>query len=171
MMETMSFTVADYEMLPEGFPAELLDGFLVRQPAPTWGHQRILKRIMDRMSRCVDPERVVPAPIDVILDERNVLQPDVAVLSEADARRPAGDRIPLPLLVVEVLFPSTAGRDRTEKAPAYLAAGIREVWLVDSDARTIEIRTAAGGRPFAGGTPAVSESVPGLAISIEEIMA
>lgn len=168
--ETERFTRQDYDRLPEGFPAELLDGLLVRQPAPSWGRQRILNRILDRLNRLLGPDRTSPAPIEVGLDEWTVLQPELAVLDEADARRPAVDRIPLPLLVVEILSPETAEMDRTAKAPAYLAAGVREVWLVDPDARTIEIRTAAGARTFEGGTPAASEVVPGLAFSIDEMM-
>ena len=52
-----------------------------------------------------------------------------------------------PLLVVEVLSPSTTRRDRHRKRPAYLANGVAEVWLVDGDTRIIERWTAASEFP------------------------
>jgi Uma2 family endonuclease len=43
-----------------------------------------------------------------------------------------------PVLVIEILSPSTASTDRHRKRAAYLAHGVAEVWLVDVDARAIE---------------------------------
>ena len=44
-----------------------------------------------------------------------------------------------PDLVVEILSPATADRDRTVKTKLYARAGVRELWLVDADARTVEV--------------------------------
>ena len=52
-METMTFfTRRDYEALPEGFPAQLVDGFLVREPSPSYGHQLV------QTARAIDVVRV-----------------------------------------------------------------------------------------------------------------
>ena len=49
--DTAKFTRADYMRLPEGFPAFLLRGELVREAAPTWGHQAFVQGIAMRLER------------------------------------------------------------------------------------------------------------------------
>lgn len=100
MMKSMSFTAADYERLPEGFPAELLEGMLVKEPAPLWRHQELVARLLVRLFRRVGPGRVVASPIDVFLDEKNVLQPDLVVVAEEDRGTLQTMRAPLPILVI-----------------------------------------------------------------------
>jgi len=73
------------------------------------------------------------------------------------------------LLVGEVLSPSTGRRDRTVKTKRYLGAGVKEVWLVDPEAKTIEIRTAQGERRHSGGEAARSEAVAGFETSSEAL--
>jgi Uma2 family endonuclease len=110
----------------------------------------------------VPRERVVVSPIDLFLDEHNVLQPDVLILREGDRVRRHERRLPLPALVVEVLSPATARRDRTRKARRYLAAGIPEVWIVDPDRETVELRTAEDRHVASGDEELVSQAVPGF---------
>jgi Uma2 family endonuclease len=103
--------------------------------------------------------------MDVFVDDWNVLQPDVLVirpevLAEADTEGPG-----IPLLVVEVLSPSTARRDRSRKTRIYLRAAVCEVWLVDPSARTIELHTTAGVERFAGEARAASAAIPGFTLA------
>jgi len=90
------FTVRDYEQLPEGFPCELIEGHFVKEPAPYADHQRIISRLLFLIAGVIGPDRVLPSPVDIVIDDFNVLQPDVSVFSAAlprGARRP-----PLPTL-------------------------------------------------------------------------
>jgi Uma2 family endonuclease len=165
------FTRADYMRLPEGFPAELIDGVLVREPAPSGWHQGLVGAVFLELAACVGRRRVVPSPIDVFVDEHNVLQPDVAVLPK-DA--PIGARttaIAIPILVVEVLSPSTARRDRRQKTAIYLRAGVREVWLVDPATKSTDIVTSAGATHFATGATPRSDAVPGFALDLGALFA
>ncbi len=133
------FTRADYFQLPEGFPAELIEGQLVREPAPFYQHQRVVTYLLSVITPAVGFDRVVASPIDVVLDDLNVLQPDVAVFAAA---LPAGLRlVPVPALVIEVLSDSTARRDRERKSHLYLEHGVREVWLVHPVDGTVEVFT------------------------------
>ncbi len=138
-MESMVslFMRRDYEALPEGFPAQLIDGCLVKEPAPTYDHQRIENRILRRLVDIVGEDFAIPAPTDVLIDEVNVYQPDIVVLREA----PAGSDhyVGVPLLVVEVLSPSSRVRDRELKARRLIGIGVAEVWLVDPQKRVIEV--------------------------------
>lgn len=94
------------------------------------------------------------------MDETHVLVPDVVALVEAPPVDAAD--ISTALLVVEVLSPSTAARDRMVKTGLYLGAGVREVWLVDPRAETIELRTVDGERGFRKAEVAESAAVPGF---------
>ncbi len=67
-----SFTRADYTRLPEGFPAQLIEGMLVKDPSPTYGHQRIAAEIHFRLMQLVPRARLPFTPMDVGLDEFNV---------------------------------------------------------------------------------------------------
>ncbi len=140
-MDTMSalYTRRQWDLLPEGFPAQLIEGRLVREPSPAFGHQRIALAIAHDLKRLVGPRRVGLAPVDVPVDAFNVFQPDVVVWRAPLADDTPYDEAGIPLLVVEVLSPSTARRDRAVKRVRLLDAGVDEVWLVDRQARTIEV--------------------------------
>ena len=133
------YTRTDYMQLPEGFPAQLVEGHLVREPAPTFGHQRIASEIHALARRLVGPRRTVIAPIDIVIDDLNVFQPDVVVFREPIGDDALADDLPTPLLVAEVLSPATASRDRDVKRIRLLDAGVEEVWLVDRAERRIEV--------------------------------
>jgi Uma2 family endonuclease len=90
--------------------------------------------------------RIFTAPLDVIFSEFDVLEPDlVFVLNEhQDILR---DWIRgVPDLVVEILSPASISMDRGPKLKAYARFGVPEHWIVDPDARTIEVyRQCAAG--------------------------
>jgi Uma2 family endonuclease len=163
------FTRADYMRLPEGLRAELIGGDLVKEPSPTLWHQVLVGRIYRDLAALVGTRRVVPAPIDIFVDDESVLQPDVAVLPESAPARPDAPETPVPVLVVEVLSPSTRSRDRHRKPPIYFQAGVREVWIVDPDAKTAEILTPGGSVRFTSAEIPRSGAVPGLSLDLETL--
>ena len=136
---TALYTRADYNLLPEGFPAQLVEGQLVREPSPVFGHQRTALRIATLLSGLVGDSRMGIAPIDIVLDDLNVYQPDIVLFRTALEDDAHGEDLGIPLLAVEVLCPSTARRDRVVKRTRMLDAGVEEVWLVDREARMIEV--------------------------------
>ena len=156
------FTRALYDRLPEDFPAQSVDGLLVHDPVPLRGHQALVADLLLAIAPLVGTRRVFVSPIDIPLDDLNVLQPDVAVWAEPPPldRRDAD----LPCVVFEVLSPSNRDLDRGVKAAKYLEAGVREVWLVDPDDETIEIRRRDERSVHAGRTTAKSEVVEGLSV-------
>jgi Uma2 family endonuclease len=164
---TALFTRALYAQLPEGFPAQLIEGELVKEPAPTYGHMRFGSRIHQQLVALVGPDRALMSPVDVCIDEFNVYQPDLVVLREPadDAKSDVG----IPLIAVEVLSASTRQRDREVKRHRLLAAGVREVWLVDADAGTIERWSADGVRDARGASRLTSRALPGLALTPDEL--
>jgi Uma2 family endonuclease len=144
----LRFTYDDYALLPEDRRYEVINGELFVTPAPTPFHQVVLIRLMRLLGDFVEAHglgTVLLAPCDVVLSRYDVVQPDIMFVS-TERRLIIGDKYvgPAPDLVVEVLSPSTEERDRTAKAKRYATFGVREMWLVDTVARTIEVLANAG---------------------------
>ena len=79
-----------------------------------------------------------------------------------------------PDLVVEILSPGTASRDRVEKAHIYARHGVRHYWLADPDARALEVYELTGGQyretaRLAAGATFTTTLFPGLAISLSSL--
>ena len=146
------FTYEDYLNAPEDERYELLDGELVMAPAPGELHQSVSIRLGSKLFQFVNENRlgkVYPAPFDVVLSDTDVVQPDLIFVSNARAHiiTPANIQGG-PDLVVEILSPSTAERDKTFKRALYAEHGVREYWMVDTDAKTITV-LLLGERGFA----------------------
>jgi Uma2 family endonuclease len=166
---TDRFTKADWRRLPHKFPAQLVDGWLLKDATPSYDHQRFMSRLLERLFVIVGADRALAPPYPIFVDELNVYLPDVVVL-----RRTPGylERdVAQALLAIEVLSPSTARRDRGRKMPRMLAAGVDEVWLVDPIERTIEVCDREGSRLVRGAEPAVSHALPGFDVVPDELFA
>jgi Uma2 family endonuclease len=88
---------------------------------------------------------VLTAPLDVRLGEDTALQPDLIFVSNGRARIIQEEWIAgASDLVVEVLSPSTAAYDRATKLHIYAEAGVPNVWLLDSQAKTVEVLKLQG---------------------------
>lgn len=146
----IKFTYEDYKSLPESETEryELLEGELVMVPSPGFEHQYASGNLFSLLHSFVRQHRlgiVLDAPFDVVLgdpgDER-VVQPDILFISKARRKIIHDEEIRgAPDLIVEILSPSTAERDRTLKKKLYAKYGVREYWIVDPQARTIEVLT------------------------------
>jgi Uma2 family endonuclease len=148
--ERVILTYKDYETLPaDGRRYELHEGELSVTPAPSPGHQRIVRNLNKFLQQHVETHclgEVLFSPIDCILGETSVVQPDLVYLDTT--------RLPLvsdrgiegsPTLVVEILSPSTTLVDRSTKRQLYARHGVPYYWIVDPEARTIEAYVLAEG--------------------------
>lgn len=124
-------TRRDLDAVPDdGQRYELSDGTLIVSPAPTPRHQRMVLELAVRLREsCPDHLEVLVAPLDVVLADDTVLQPDVLVAERAklDERGLAG----APMLAVEVLSLSTRRVDLVLKRSRYEAAGCPSYWVLD----------------------------------------
>ena len=135
------FTYADYLIAPDDARYELLDGELIMSPSPNRLHQSAsLNLSMDLgfIAWRTAIGYIFAAPFDVILSDTDVVQPDVMFVSNARAHIITDDNIRgAPDLVVEILSPSTAERDRAFKRDLYARHGVKEYWMVDTELRQI----------------------------------
>jgi len=149
-------TYRDYAALPEPHDArryEILDGDLVVTPSPLIHHQDVssnLFTILDAHVRRRGLGRVYYAPVDVILHRNTIVVPDLVFVATQRASIVTERAVEGPPdLLIEILSPSTARRDRGIKARLYGRFGVPHYWIVDPRARTLtmyEARTTNPGR-------------------------
>ncbi len=137
------WTYEDYLRLTDDKRYEVINGRLEEMPAPTPLHQDIVGRIFLLLSAFILREnagKVLLSPIDVVLEDRYVLQPDIVFISK--------DRLGIisekaimgpPDLVVEIISPATVRRDTVVKKSIYERFGVREYWIVYPEERAIEV--------------------------------
>jgi Uma2 family endonuclease len=173
-MPSVRHTRADYERLPEGVAAQLIEGVLVMTPAPTAWHERLVVRFLGLLATHFGPaweDRVLGSRVEIVAGDppdEEIIQPDVLVLPEGTKATGRAWRSPTPVLVAEILSPSTARYDRGAKLRIYASAGVREAWLLDPAAETIEVRDLVqeARHLYARGEAAESRAVPGLRVDV-----
>ncbi len=137
------WTEEDYFALPDrNRHVELSDGELVMPPHPTFRHQEALKRLFIRLNAFVEGHGlgvVQIAPLPVRLWPGKIREPDIFFMARGHADRIGEQVCGVPDLIVEVTSASTARLDRLEKFGEYARAGVKEYWIVDPDARTVEV--------------------------------
>lgn len=173
------YTYDDYMRLPDGERYEVIEGELLLTPVPSFRHQRILSHLHFRLYAFVEAPglgMVVPAPTDVILDAENVVQPDLLFVAKERLAiiDTTGGVHGAPDLVVEILSPSTVGRDQGVKRALYSRYGVRECWFVDPDTQSIEVLTLGQSglvtwRHFTHGSILTSVVLPNLSFAVAEI--
>jgi len=137
----------DVQQLPDdGNRYEAIDGELYVTPAPSIRHQRISMRLTLILNgMLVEPGLgelfFAPTGVEFPVTEEGV-QPDLLFVSNERRGILADPWIRgAPDLVIEILSPTTAHRDRGVKRKLYDRQGVSVYWIVDPDARAIEVWT------------------------------
>ena len=166
---------ADLERWPEdGRRYELYDGEVYEVPSPLPLHQIASARLHLALTDYVREHGgiVLYAPLDIVLTEYDVVQPDLLLFTRdreglIDPRKVTRHA---PDLAIEILSPSTAGNDRGRKMQLLARHGVREFWLVDPQAVTIEVYWLSGNQfalasTAAGDQPVQSPLLPELSLA------
>jgi Uma2 family endonuclease len=150
-MPAPPLTTDEYFLTPETMlPQELVWGFVRDAAAPTPGHQWVVGLFYVALTDHVERHssgRVWLSPIDVVLDRARhlVVQPDLIVVSNSRAGI-VTDRVwGPPDLVIEVLSPRPRIGTLQERLDWFSQYGVRECWLVQQDARTVEVLEFSSG--------------------------
>lgn len=166
----------DLARLPDdGKRHELIDGEHFVSPSPTPRHQRVAMNLavilggFVRETRCGE---LFAAPLDVVLSPHNVVEPDVLFIA-AERLHVIGARYleAAPDLAIEIYSPSSRRIDTVLKRHLYEKYGVAEYWLVDPEARTVEVLRRRGDRlrPEPASEMVSTPLLPGLEISLAEI--
>jgi len=135
-------TVDDYLKLPEGTRAELIEGEILMTPSPKSLHQIVAFNLAAILRSFVIERglgRVLVAPMDVHLPSGDVVQPDVLFVAAANAGIIQDWIRGAPDILVETISPEGVERDRLVKRDLYARNGVKEYWLVDPEARSVEV--------------------------------
>lgn len=127
------FSYTDYLTWPDEERWELIDGFAYNMtPAPGIYHQRLVINIGSMLKEKLKGKKCTPwiAPTDVILSEYDVVQPDIFVVCDKSKITPANIQ-GAPDLVIEILSPATAIKDKREKKALYEKHGVNEYIIID----------------------------------------
>jgi Uma2 family endonuclease len=174
-------TYDDYVRFPDdGLRHEIIEGEHYVSPSPQTAHQRILARLSYLIQRHLEAHPVAEmlfAPFDVLLSEFNVLVPDLIVLSTERSRLLTSKNLQgAPDLVVEILSPSTASRDRTLKRDVYERHGVDEYWVVSPQQRVVQVHRRRGEKlappiQFGANDILTTPILPGLELPLAKIFA
>lgn len=118
-------------MPDDGHRYELVDGSLIVTPTPPMQHQVALSKLIYTLgSACPEHLATVIGPVAVNLATDTILLPDLVIIEPSALKNEAAGL--LPLLVVEVLSPSTRHIDLTLKKFLFELAGCPNYWVVDA---------------------------------------
>ena len=126
---------------------ELIDGEIYLLASPSFKHQIVVNEIAWHFNNYFrgKPCRSLTAPLDVRLfgfankfeEDPNVVQPDVVVICDQDKVNESNRYEGIPTLIVEVLSPSTKGKDLAAKLNLYMKSGVLEYWVINLENRSI----------------------------------
>lgn len=141
MATQFKMTADEFLQLPETQTlTELIDGEIFVAPSPETGHQITSARSYDVVKALAPGGIVLYAPLDVYLSENDIVQPDVLWISpESKCTIERKYLSGAPDLIIEILSPSTALRDKRAKFRLYEKYGVKEYWIIDPSARFIEV--------------------------------
>jgi len=156
---------------------ELFDGRVIMQQPQNWGHAELCVRIYNALAAAIQrsgaPFYAAPVGMTVRITKKSAFEPDALV---APLPKPARMdlEIPNPVLVVEVLSPSTKKRDRTDKLAGYFKVPtIAHYLLVDPEtSQIVWHRRAAGGAtqpPVVVREGSLALDPPGIELAVAEI--
>jgi Uma2 family endonuclease len=174
------WTYEDYCRLPaDGWIYEVIEGELYMSPAPQTPHQRSKGNLYVAFWIYADDHdagMVLDAPYDVLLPGlASPVQPDIVFVVKEHLGIIQNERIEgVPDIVVEVLSPWNWNVDRGKKFVIYAKAGVREYWIVDPQARIIELYGLRGSAyaligKYSVGEIVRSEVLSGFEVKVEDV--
>ena len=159
-ISTETFTQKTFRRWAENRPMrdvnryELANGRIVMTPPAAWVHGKIEAKVIRILEDFVSTHNlgtVFGSSAGYELPSGDTLEPDASFISRvrwSKGPRPRRGQFLkiVPNLVVEILSPATARRDRIEKKRIYEANGVDEYWLVDPQRREITVFHLRGGK-------------------------
>lgn len=183
---TRKITYEEYQALVESSDQryELIGGEVYLLVSPSYSHQVVVNEIAWRFHNFFKdkPCQSLTSPLDVRLfgfatkfeEDPNVVQPDIVVICDKDKIQ-NGEYHGVPTLIVEVLSPSTKGKDLAAKLQLYFKSGVSEYWIVDPEERQVLHYSFTPEREiekftlYHEGDTVISSGFKGLALPVQEI--
>lgn len=126
---------------------ELINGEIYLLASPGFTHQVVVGEIAWHFANYFRGKccRALTAPLDIRLfgfatkfeEDPNVVQPDIVVICDVDKVNENNKYEGIPTLIVEVLSPTTKGKDMAVKLNLYMKSGVLEYWIVDPAGKSV----------------------------------
>jgi Uma2 family endonuclease len=133
------FTFADYRSWTDEGRWEIINGeAFAMTPAPSLKHQEVVSNFHIRLK--TDPQNrcyTAISPTDVVLDDFNIVQPDVFVVCDKSKLKETHVQ-GAPDLIIEVLSKATQLKDKREKKTLYERSGVLEYLIVNPEDEMVE---------------------------------
>jgi Uma2 family endonuclease len=137
-------TAGQFQMLgedPPGVRLELVNGEIAVSPSPSYEHSytdRMLSHLL--VSHIVEHDLgALVGDVDTLFDEFNVRRPDMLFIAKNRLKLLTGHGVSIvPDLCIEILSPSSATLDQTEKFALYAKHGVPHYWIVDPKGHTFD---------------------------------
>jgi len=174
-------TYEDLVKLPDHLVAEIVGGELHASPRPAPRHAVAYARATGLLESAFDSGRTGPGGWWILAEPELHLGADVLVADLGGWRRTRMPHIPetayfplAPDWICEILSPSTALLDRTQKLAVYAREGVRHAWLIDPIARALEILRLEAGHwtriaTYAGGAAVRAEPFDAIEFNVGEL--
>ena len=140
------YTWSDYRTWHDAQRWEIVGGdAYLMSPSPMSRHQLVSMELGRQMATHFKGKkcRVLAAPMDVVLSDEDVVQPDILVVCEPNQIKRTYIE-GAPTLVVEVLSASSEWLDRRLKLELYARSGVKEYWLVSPFPSYVEVLVLDG---------------------------
>jgi Uma2 family endonuclease len=138
------YTIQDLESFPDdGQRYELLQGLLLVTPQAGSLHQFLASRLVATLDLYLGERAHIAAPGAIQLLPDTHLEPDVLVIPGHLPANLPWSEYREHWLAIEIYSRSSRLYDHDYKRDAYLALGVREVWLVDPTERSLLVSEAA----------------------------
>ncbi len=134
-------TIKDYQQLPEGAQYQLIDGEIITMPSPSVKHQKLSLKLTVSIAPVVGEKQLgtlLYSPMDVYLDEENVVQPDLLFVSRDNETIIQDNGVHgAPDAVIEIVSPGSVYHDLIKKRKLYEKYGVKEYWLLDPESKEV----------------------------------
>lgn len=145
------YTYADYLSWSEDERVEIINGTPYSQAAPSRIHQKVLSELHRQIANFLVGKvcEVYPAPFHVVLDfekasneedMENIFEPDITIVCDKAKLDDAGCK-GSPDMIVEIILPSSARRDKMVKFNKYEQAGVKEYWIIEPQEKIVSVFT------------------------------
>lgn len=144
LSQTKLYTEEDYYNLPEDIRAELIDGQIYYQAAPSRAHQKILGNLYAAIHAHIKTKsgtcEVYPAPFAVKLreDRKTIVEPDISVICDRDKLTDKGCT-GAPDWIIEIVSPGNSSHDYIRKLNLYADTGVRKYWIVNPMKKSVYV--------------------------------
>jgi Uma2 family endonuclease len=179
---TRTMTIAEWAAMDEDEPGELVDGVLVEEEVPEYVHELIVGWLIRILGVWAAPRGafVAGSGAKFAVAPRRGRMPDLTVFFGGGRLPPRRGPITIPPdIAVEIVSPTPRDgrRDRIDKHREYAAFGVRFYWILDPEARTLEVlELGPDGRYIAAclaanGTVTEVPGCDGLTIDLDDLWA